>query len=56
LSLEHIVVSTPEGRLQTQAIAIGALNQVEYLLRVLGEDQDVITKLTSPLYELLDKD
>ena len=36
---------------------IGLLNQVEHMLTaVLGEDQEQIKKLTSPLYELLDKD
>lgn len=50
--------ASPEMKLEVQAMVVGLLNQVEALLTgwVLQEDQDKISKLTEPLYVLVDKD
>jgi hypothetical protein len=47
-----------ERRVHAQAHVIGLLNQVEATLTgwVLGEDREKVAKLTSPLYDLCDKD
>lgn len=52
------MAATPEQRIEAQAHVCGLLNQVESILTgwVLGEDRDAVSKLTEPLYALVDKD
>lgn len=50
--------ATSEHKLATQCEVIRRLNEIEALLTgwVLGEDRDEVERLTSPLYDLCDKD
>jgi hypothetical protein len=48
---------THDEQIRAQAHVVGLLNEVEAVLTgwVLGEDREAVSKLTSPLYDLCDK-
>lgn len=49
---------TDEDIIRAQAHVVGLLNEAEAVLTgwVLGEDQEQVTKLTGPLYEMCDRE
>jgi hypothetical protein len=51
-------METTDNKTRAQAHVVGLLNEVESVLTgwVLGEDREMVEKLTAPLYDLCDKD
>jgi predicted hydrolase (HD superfamily) len=51
-----MLVQTSENRLKAKMHVVALLNEVEFFLRELGEDQEKVAALAGALYDLVDKD